>query len=545
MRLTLPPLLLSLAATHGARSHDGSHRRLHCATRHCAAPPSPPQPFLGYSSMCLPSPPGAPCVHKPLLPHLTPLDAIAGLLCLLAAALAMSAGIGGGGIFVPALALLLRFPPHLATALSQALIFGGALGALFVNALARHPHDEARPLIDVGVAAFLAPAEMAGALGGVVMNQALPVLLILLAMTVLLSVVAVQTLRKGFGQWAAEQGVPPTRKLRQTLPRAREEDGERHSLILVDKSDGAQHAPEAADEAEACAPCAEQEMCALEDVPRAREAASPSKDDRRTFLHSLVAAAIGVLAAALTPRKGSVAAGAYASDITADVVSLVCVWFGLLALLLLRGGKGLHSAIGISVCGEAYWGMTALSFVLLLGFSARGGRRLVAKSRRQGSSGDEVHWETETAATAMAATVFAGVLAGMMGVGGGIVLGPLMIHIGMQPQVSTATTATMVLMTSSSAAAVFLLSGACPLDYSLFLGALTLVGGYGGKSLLLHLVRRYQCTALIVLILGSMIAVSMLAIMVTGIINLQEKLLAGADWRSLLAFQQLCPARGS
>ena len=40
-----------------------------------------------------------------------------------------------------------------------------------VNAVARHPHDERRPLIDVGVASFLAPAEMAGALLGVLLNQ--------------------------------------------------------------------------------------------------------------------------------------------------------------------------------------------------------------------------------------------------------------------------------------------------------------------------------------------------------------------------------------
>ena len=76
----------------------------------------------------------------------------------------------------------------------------------------------------------------------------------------------------------------------------------------------------------------------------------------------------------------------------------------------------------------------------------------------------------------------------------------------MLPQVSTATTATMVLLTSSSAAFVFVLSGVSPLDYSLFFGALTFVGGYGGKRLLTHLVRRYRCTALIVLILGGMIA---------------------------------------
>ena len=67
--------------------------------------------------------------------------------------------------------------------LSQALICGGALGALLVNSRERHPTAD-RPLIDYGLAAFLAPAEMAGAQFGVLLNQSLPSLLVLLAMVI-------------------------------------------------------------------------------------------------------------------------------------------------------------------------------------------------------------------------------------------------------------------------------------------------------------------------------------------------------------------------
>ena len=57
------------------------------------------------------------------------------------AALALASGIGGGGLYVPMLNLLLRFRPHVAVGLSQALICGGALGALLVNGRAAHPKD--------------------------------------------------------------------------------------------------------------------------------------------------------------------------------------------------------------------------------------------------------------------------------------------------------------------------------------------------------------------------------------------------------------------
>ena len=109
-----------------------------------------------------------------LLLQLLTLNVGAMLLIACVAALALASGIGGGGIYVPLLNLLLRFRPHVAVGLSQTLICGGALGALVVNLRERHPADHGRPLIDVGLAAFLAPAEMAGAQLGVLLNRALP-----------------------------------------------------------------------------------------------------------------------------------------------------------------------------------------------------------------------------------------------------------------------------------------------------------------------------------------------------------------------------------
>ena len=119
------------------------------------------------------------------------------------AALAMAGGVGGGGLFVPLLSLGLGCTPHEATALSQALICGASFGALASNARARHPTAD-RPLIDLRVVAFLGPAEMAGALVGVLLNKTLPSLVILMAMALVLSATAVQTCRKGAAQLAAD-----------------------------------------------------------------------------------------------------------------------------------------------------------------------------------------------------------------------------------------------------------------------------------------------------------------------------------------------------
>ena len=52
---------------------------------------------------------------------------------------------------------------------------------------------------------------------------------------------------------------------------------------------------------------------------------------------------------------------------------------------------------------------------------------------------------------------FAGLLAGLLGIGGGTILGPLLLEIGLHPVVSTSTSNFLVLFTSSSTSIQFIL----------------------------------------------------------------------------------------
>ena len=92
----------------------------------------------------------------------------------------------------------------------------------------------------------------------------------------------------------------------------------------------------------------------------------------------------------------------------------------------------------------------------------------------------------------------------------------------------------MILLTSSSAAALLLASGHAPLDYSLAFGSVTLVGAYLGKRVVSLLVRRFQCASLIVLVLGGLISASVAAIGTAGVLDLLEKLEAGELLDSLV-----------
>ena len=76
--------------------------------------------------------------------------------------------------------------------------------------------------------------------------------------------------------------------------------------------------------------------------------------------------------------------------------------------------------------------------------------------------------------------IVAGLVAGMFGIGGGIVKGPLMLALGVHPKVASATSACMILFTSSTSTLSYLIFGYLKYDYAIFcliLGfASTLVG---------------------------------------------------------------------
>jgi len=124
----------------------------------------------------------------------------------LTAGIATACGVGGGGIYVPMGILALQFAAKSASGLSQASIFGAAVGGLMINMYAFHPNQKitapgaagkivyyTRPLIDYNMTLFLAPIEMAGALMGMLVQKVLPNWLYLSCAVIILGITAALT----------------------------------------------------------------------------------------------------------------------------------------------------------------------------------------------------------------------------------------------------------------------------------------------------------------------------------------------------------------
>jgi len=116
-------------------------------------------------------------------------------------------------------------------------------------------------------------------------------------------------------------------------------------------------------------------------------------------------------------------------------------------------------------------------------------------------------------------TLLAGVIAGLIGIGGGMVVGPILLELGFIPQVSSALTATNVLMSSSTVSMLVLMSSVVPIDEALFFGLICFVGAYFGKNFLGRVIRRLGKTSVIIFILGGVILLAILAVVAQGILN--------------------------
>merc|ERR1712178_165924 len=103
---------------------------------------------------------------------------------------------------------------------------------------------------------------------------------------------------------------------------------------------------------------------------------------------------------------------------------LFAMWAFLMLSVLLQGGKGVNSIVGIRTCSIEYWivmGLTVI-FLVLAGMCCRHPSICIWKC-------------------------FAtGVLSAIVGIGGGLIMNPMLLASGIDARKSTATVAVMIVM---------------------------------------------------------------------------------------------------
>ncbi|XP_074587398.1 sulfite exporter TauE/SafE family protein 4-like isoform X2 [Curcuma longa] len=197
------------------------------------------------------------------------------------------------------------------------------------------------------------------------------------------------------------------------------------------------------------------------------------------------------------------------------ILVLALAWFAFLFLQILKSNS--------EACSLFYWVVNVLQFPVALSVFGWEAAKLWRESRERRKRGNwecvceaSIEWTAMQLLFCAFCGLLGGTVGGLLGSGGGFILGPLFLEIGVIPQVASAT-ATFVMMFSSSLSVVeFYFLKRFPIPYALYLIAVSVLAGFWGQFFVRRLVKMLKRASIIVFILSSVIFASALTMGVVG-----------------------------
>jgi len=128
-----------------------------------------------------------------------------------------------------------------------------------------------------------------------------------------------------------------------------------------------------------------------------------------------------------------------------------------------------------------------------------------------------MQWDGATLRRFPKTALLAGVTAGLLGIGGGMVIGPLFLAIGMEPQVGTSSCAFMILWTALSGVVSYGADGNLGAGLAVWCVSFGFISGQIGQRLVNHILKKTGRPSYVVFLLGSIIGAACIA-MASGLI---------------------------
>merc|ERR1719271_1577225 len=120
----------------------------------------------------------------------------------------------------------------------------------------------------------------------------------------------------------------------------------------------------------------------------------------------------------------------------------------------------------------------------------------------------EVGWQPRSVILYQVVSVATGLLAGLVGVGGGLILSPFFLLTGMEPAVAVGTSATCILFTSSSTTMQYIFTDRIIMSLALVYGIVTLVASYIGTWLVHTIQDKFARKSYITFIVAAGVGIS-------------------------------------
>lgn len=385
---------------------------------------------------------------------------VGSVLGFLGAAFGSVGGVGGGGIFVPMLALIIGFDPKSSTAISKCMITGAAAATVCYNIRQRHPTLEL-PLIDYDLALLFQPMLVLGISIGVGFNVIFADWMITVLLIIVFIAMSTKSFLKGIQTWKRE---------------------------TIKKKEAARHLE-------------------LNGELTQHEVTTESKEGKPkvSLIENICWKELGLL---------------------------VVVWILILALQIAKNYS--------TTCSAEYWVLNFLQIPVTVGVSSYEAVFLYKGRRKIASKGDVVaNWRVHKLVIYCGFGVLAGVLGGMLGLGGGFILGPLFLEMGIPPQVSSATATFAMLFSASMSVVEYYLLKRFPIPYALYLAGVATIAAFVGQHVVGKVIKILGRSSIIIFILAGMIFGSAISLGGIGI----AKMIKRIERKEYMGFEDICSYR--
>ncbi|KAJ8446447.1 hypothetical protein Cgig2_019340 [Carnegiea gigantea] len=197
----------------------------------------------------------------------------------------------------------------------------------------------------------------------------------------------------------------------------------------------------------------------------------------------------------------------------------------------------------LAACSTMYWVLNLIQFPVAFGLFGYEAIKLFKEGKKRKRAGNtepicaaSIEFTPTSLSFCALCGLLGGTVGGLLGSGGGFILGPLLLEIGVIPQVASAT-ATFVMMFSSSLSVVeFYFLRRFPLPYALYLTSVSLFAGFWGQYFVRKLVAFLKRPSIIVFILSAIIFASAVTMGVIG----TEKSIRMINNHEFMGFLDFC-----
>jgi uncharacterized membrane protein YfcA len=210
------------------------------------------------------------------------------------------------------------------------------------------------------------------------------------------------------------------------------------------------------------------------------------------------------------------------------ILMLLIYLYNVLASLI-RGTAYFTSIASIEHCSSTYYFVTLGFFLFAILLTLIISIYLHKRTREKINVGYnfddyDMIWKFWPSLLCSFGALVSGLSAGLLSVGGGMVMSPIMYRLGLRPQVVVPTSSMLFLLTSSLAVVLQVISGQVLYDYALWVGAGALLGSALGILGIKKLVEKYERASFMVIAMTILLGLSCVIIPSYGIVHYLDSL---------------------